>query len=72
MIVFLQCYSKKTLFQTGGLDSCVVENSKVPHGGSSDANYVGSSDANLNTITISSDEEDSQVPGSLQEVGFEQ
>ena len=54
----------KTLFETGGLDSCVVDNSKVPHG--------GSSDANLNTITISSDEEDSQVPGSLQEVGFEQ
>jgi len=28
----------------------------------------GHADANLNTITISSDEEDSQVPGGLQEV----
>ena len=58
-------------FLPGLFDSYGVENSKVPHGGLSDGNRGGLADANLNTITISSDEEVSQVPGSLQEVGFD-
>merc|ERR1719341_536182 len=55
-------------FLPGLFDSYGFENSKVPHGGLSDGNQGGLADANLNTITISSDEEVSQVPGSLQEV----
>jgi len=52
----------------GGFNSWNVGNFKGPHVGSLDRNLRGSGDTNLNTITISSDEEDSQIPGSLQEV----
>ena len=55
----------------GGFNSCDVGNSKAPYVSSSDSYQRGLADTNLNTITISSDEEDSKVPGSLQEVGFD-
>jgi len=52
----------------GLFDSYDLENSNSPHVGLSDGNRRGLADANLNTITISSDEQDSEGPGSLQEV----
>ena len=55
----------KPLYLQGGFDS------KAPHVSSSGSNQGGLADTNLNAITISSDEEDSQVPGNLQEVGLD-
>ena len=58
----------KPFFPSGGFNSCPLENSKTRHVGFLVGEQEGHADANLNTITISSDEEDSQVPGGLQEV----
>jgi len=64
----LPSMTPKPVFLPGGFNSWNVGNFKGPHVDSLDRNLQGSGDTNSNTITISSDEEDSQIPGSLQEV----